>query len=120
MGHTSSTRIEHTNLIEEDFVMKHRQSLIVPGNMARIIVGVVSMLALLGGCGGGGSDSASQDLPTNYVLADNPSGTAVSVFTSGMPDPNHPFFKPRGNGRSCDTCHQAAAGWTLVPDQIQA
>lgn len=34
-------------------------------------------------------------------------------------DLNNPFFKPRGNGRSCATCHVGSAGWTITPDQIQ-
>ena len=32
-----------------------------------------------------------------------------------------PFFQPLGtNGRTCQTCHQPAAAWTITPPQIQA
>lgn len=32
-----------------------------------------------------------------------------------------PFFQPLGtNGRTCQTCHQPAAAWTITPPQVQA
>lgn len=53
----------------------------------------------------------------------NPTGThrtVVSGSTAAI-DTNNPFFKSLGtNGRACVTCHQASAGWSITPPQIQA
>jgi hypothetical protein len=35
-------------------------------------------------------------------------------------DRDNPFFQKLGtNGRSCDTCHQASDGWTVIPPHIR-
>lgn len=55
------------------------------------------------------------------VLFNNPSGMAATYSTAGRIDLRNPFFKVFGtNGRSCNTCHQASAGWTITPANVQA
>jgi len=51
----------------------------------------------------------------------NASGTLATVTASGKLDRNNPFFQSLGsNGRSCATCHQPEAGWTITPQGVQA
>jgi cytochrome c peroxidase len=51
----------------------------------------------------------------------NASGFAATYSTAGAIDFANPFFKSLGsNGRSCDTCHQPAEGWTITPDGVRA
>src|SRR5262249_26810845 len=60
-------------------------------------------------------------VPDSVASHENPSGAALTVSVERTTDPGHPFFRPLGtNGRSCSTCHQPAAGWTITPPQIQA
>ncbi len=50
---------------------------------------------------------------SGYFATVQPSG---ATRTAGQP-----FFQPLGtNGRTCQTCHQPAAAWTITPPQIQA
>ncbi len=62
----------------------------------------------------------SRQLPP-LLLFNNPSGMAATYSTAGSIDLGSPFFKVFGtNGRSCGTCHQASAGWTITPANVQA
>ena len=50
----------------------------------------------------------------------NPSGLAATFNMAGKIDRGSPFFQKLGtNGRSCDTCHQASDGWTVIPSHIR-
>ena len=49
-------------------------------------------------------------------LQPNPSGAAQTLSTAGRIDRKNPFFTSLGtNGRSCESCHQEAQGWTITP-----
>jgi len=62
----------------------------------------------------------SRQLPPLLLFA-NSSGMAATYTTAGSIDLGNPFFQVFGtNGRSCDTCHQASAGWTITPANVQA
>ena len=46
----------------------------------------------------------------------NPSGMALTLSSTGRIDRKNPFFASLGsNGRSCESCHQAADGWSITP-----
>ena len=50
----------------------------------------------------------------------NPSGAALTLSTAGRIDRRSPFFASLGvNGRSCESCHQAADGWTITPRGVR-
>ncbi len=50
----------------------------------------------------------------------NPSGAAQTFSKNGGVDLGNEFFQSIGsNGRSCSSCHDAAAGWTLTPTVVQ-
>jgi cytochrome c peroxidase len=52
----------------------------------------------------------------------NPDGYAATYQPAGPTmTENQPFFQPLGtNGRTCQTCHQPTAGWSITPPRIQA
>jgi cytochrome c553 len=53
--------------------------------------------------------------------APNPAGEARTFSTLGAIDLDNPFFRSLGtNGRACVTCHEPEAGWSIVPDRVQA
>ena len=55
------------------------------------------------------------------MIFQNPTGLAATFNTTGPIDLHSPFFQKLGtNGRSCDTCHQASDGWTVIPAHIRA
>jgi cytochrome c peroxidase len=68
-----------------------------------------------------GSSPVDADSNTSGLLpADNSAGTAASAHTSGMIDFTNPFFQPLGtNPRTCATCHDPTAGWTITPEFVQ-
>src|SRR6516225_1645637 len=51
----------------------------------------------------------------------DPSGVLRTFMLDGNPpDLSNPFFQSLGtNGRSCSSCHVAAAGWTITPEDVQ-
>jgi len=52
--------------------------------------------------------------------ARNDSGVADTVHSTGAIDRTNPFFLELGiNGRSCGSCHDARAGWTITPKLAQ-
>jgi cytochrome c peroxidase len=61
-----------------------------------------------------------QSLPNLYPFP-NSSGILQTYNAGGGPiDLTGPFFQSLGtNGRSCNTCHRAAQGWSLSPDEIK-
>lgn len=55
--------------------------------------------------------------PQPQPVADNSVVTTSSVGTINR---NNPFFQALGNGRSCESCHQASQGWSVTPAALQA
>ena len=50
----------------------------------------------------------------------NPSGVALTLSSAGRIDRKNPFFASLGaNGRSCESCHQAAEGWSITPRGVR-
>ena len=50
----------------------------------------------------------------------NPSGVALTLSDTGRIDRKSPFFASLGaNGRSCESCHQAADGWSITPRGVR-
>lgn len=57
----------------------------------------------------------------NLVPFANPSGFSATYSTTGSIDLNNAFFQSFGtNGRSCGSCHQPSAGWTITPQNVLA
>jgi cytochrome c peroxidase len=63
----------------------------------------------------------AQSLPNLYPFP-NASGVLATFNTNGQPlDLSGPFFKSLGtNGRSCESCHRAAQGWSISADEVKA
>ena len=102
--------------------------------MNKLITSSISTIAstallMLSACGGASAPAASTPpvvaLPTGPTPAPpaqqpNRDGMAVTFTAAGAIDTGNPFFKPLGNGRSCATCHDQGAGWSLSPQNLQA
>ncbi len=72
-------------------------------------------------------------LAPSHVLADddgeedggllvyrNGSGQVGTFSANGRIDTRNPFFQQLGtNGRSCDTCHRPAQGWSITPASVR-
>ena len=74
-----------------------------------------------------GFPSASSVEPTAPVIPQTQGFLDASgYFATFQPNgptntAGQPFFQPLGtNGRTCQTCHQPTAAWTITPPQIQA
>ena len=72
----------------------------------------------------GGSAAQSLRLPhpqgPGALITPDPSGSLQTSTPSGRIDTSNPFFKSLGsNGRTCDSCHRQAEGWTITPAEIQ-
>lgn len=69
------------------------------------------------GCTASEEEVGSLELGVTVERAANPSGWAESMSLTGTIDRDNPFFQERGtNGRTCETCHDSAAGWTVTPE----
>ncbi len=100
-------------------------------------------LLVLAGCGGGsgGGQSGSSSNPSGanstsssasslaaatavskglLAAVANPAGDAATFTAAGTIDSANPFFKSFGNGRSCASCHDQKAGWSLTPEVLAA
>jgi hypothetical protein len=76
------------------------------------------------GCGELPDESVTE---LNSALAADPMTNATGTHrtivngSTAPVDTSNPFFSSLGtNGRACVTCHQASAGWSITPPQIQA
>jgi len=68
-----------------------------------------------------GNTRADDEQRGPLMVFRNPSGLAATFNTAGPLDLHNPFFQKLGtNGRSCDTCHQPADGWTVTPASLRA
>lgn len=60
-------------------------------------------------------------LPRDDMTTANPSGWLRSFNRLGKIDTNNAFFQSIGsNGRSCNSCHQMEAAWSITPARIHA
>jgi cytochrome c peroxidase len=59
-------------------------------------------------------------VPAPILAQSNPDGAALTFTASGTIDRTNPFFKAFDNGRSCASCHDEGAGWSLTPASLRA
>ncbi|MEP6898113.1 MAG: hypothetical protein ABI870_06245 [Rhodanobacter sp.] len=81
----------------------------------------VAATLLLSGAGFAQSQNPSSQPqhPSPLITADA-SGWLQTNATHGSIDSTNPFFQSFGsNGRSCDSCHRQAQGWTVTPDELR-
>ena len=68
------------------------------------------------------TESSSEALRTRDLLSPmiNAAGFAQTAIPgSGDIDTTNPFFQSLGtNGRTCNSCHEAETGWSIVPERI--
>ena len=61
-----------------------------------------------------------QSRRSDPLISADPSGSLQTNTPSGSVDRNNPFFQSLGsNGRSCDSCHRQAEGWTISAAEIR-
>src|SRR5688572_7304858 len=89
-----------------------------------VTIGLASVLA---GCAFEPADrqvgAARQPLSGGEMLTPfaNPAGSAQTATPTGTIDTNNEFFQNlRLFERNCGSCHQADAGWTITPENLQA
>ncbi len=76
---------------------------------------------LLAGVGATPAQQADrQQSHANPLTTADPSGWLQTNTSSGRIDSSNPFFQGLGsNGRSCNSCHRQAQGWTISPDELR-
>ncbi len=67
------------------------------------------------------SATAAPDAFTSGALTTADASGWLRTFTpTGTIDTSNPFFQSLGtNGRSCNSCHRQAQGWTITPAELQ-
>lgn len=66
------------------------------------------------------TDSTRGGQPTDRLITANPSGWLQTSTPSGSIDSSNPFFASLGsNGRSCESCHRQAEGWTISAAEVR-
>jgi cytochrome c peroxidase len=88
--------------------------------MRRCFIGVALGLVAVTGCSGGESEGEETDVVESAHSSHSSRqrrGSAETLHSSGSIDTTNPFFLSLGvNGRSCATCHDGRAGWTITTD----
>lgn len=76
---------------------------------------------LLAGVGATHAQQADrQHSHANPLTTADPSGWLQTNTSSGRIDSGNPFFQSFGpNGRSCNSCHRQAQGWTISPEELR-
>ncbi len=95
--------------------------------MIRLAWGWFAVLVFTGGCiadvdilGLGTDDDSAVALAAKYGSKDA-TGFGDTFVASGSLDGNNDFFASLGsNGRTCESCHQQAEGWSITPAGVQA
>jgi cytochrome c peroxidase len=76
------------------------------------------MLALA--CAFGAAAAAPDGFRSNPLTTADASGWLRTFTPAGTIDTGNPFFQSLGtNGRSCNSCHRQAEGWTVTPAELQ-
>jgi cytochrome c peroxidase len=57
---------------------------------------------------------------TEIASAPNTRGSNTTISTAGPINSSNLFFTPLGNGRSCASCHDQSAGWSVTPALLVA
>ena len=84
--------------------------------MRRYVFGAALALASLLGCTHEQADEETVSSADALEAARDRSGFAETAHLSGVIDRTNPFFLSMGtNGRTCESCHDARAGWTITP-----
>ena len=65
-------------------------------------------------------DNTRSGQPADRLITANPSGWLQTSTPSGSIDSTNPFFASLGsNGRSCESCHRQAEGWTISANEVR-
>jgi hypothetical protein len=85
----------------------------------RFLLAAVCTVLAIGTVGRQASAGTAHSLPNNFPFLDH-AGTAATFSTAGFVDLDNEFHVPQGsNGRSCETCHLAQAGWSIRPVDVE-
>lgn len=70
---------------------------------------------------GSGAAQSAKAPRTRVMLSPNGTGKDGTLVPGRVLDTSGPFFQSLGtNGRSCGTCHDPAAGWSITPSLARA
>ena len=95
----------------------------LPGYLPRIRgrlrrIGAAALLLAI--AGGGSAQQLMLQPPASVLVTRDPSGWLQTNTPSGTIDQGNPFFRSLGsNGRSCNSCHRQAEGWSVSAVEIQ-
>lgn len=80
-----------------------------------------AVVLLLAGAGVTPAQAANSQSPhASPLITTDPSGTLQTHAPGDSIDNSNPFFQSFGtNGRSCDSCHRQAQGWSITPDELR-
>lgn len=81
---------------------------------------MVTAVVLLVMAGGSTAQQAAMPSLADGLVTPDPSGWLQSNTPTGRVDTGNPFFQHLGsNGRSCNSCHRQAEGWTISAAEVQ-
>ncbi len=84
------------------------------------LAATLAALLLAGAGATHAQQTARQPSHANPLTTADPSGWLQTSTSSGSIDSSNPFFQSFGsNGRSCDSCHRQAQGWSVSPDELR-
>ena len=81
---------------------------------------LVAAVILLVTAGGGSAQQAATPSRADGLVTRDASGWLQTSTPGGRIDQGNPFFRSLGsNGRTCNSCHRQAEGWTISATEVQ-
>lgn len=89
-------------------------------SFARRRLTAVTAIVLLAGAGGANAQLAMQaQQGSDPTITADDTGMLQTNAPNGVIDRDNAFFKAFGsNGRTCESCHQQAQGWSMTPEEL--
>jgi hypothetical protein len=87
---------------------------------ARRRLATAAAITLLAATGMASAHDRHAPVAADNTVTANPTGWLQTSTPSGRIDTDNPFFASLGsNGRSCDSCHRQAEGWTISAAEVR-
>jgi cytochrome c peroxidase len=92
----------------------------IRSTVRRRLIATAAILLLASASAASAQDSHDRAQRADQLITADPSGSLQTNTPTGSIDSSNPFFQSLGsNGRSCNSCHRQAEGWTISAAEIR-
>ena len=94
---------------------------VIHSTVRRRLTAIFATISLAAGISAASAQGSSESAPRrDAMITPDPSGWLQTHTSTGGIDTGNPFFQSLGtNGRSCNSCHRQAEGWTISAAEVR-